>query len=404
MKRQLFVSFALFPFALTAQINFDIYSFTLPEKYTKQAVEKSLVIAAPDDKLSILLIPVKESTNAHFTEFENDWNLFVASKYTVLGFHNRKTTDFNNGWKMTTGQSKVQQGEQMMWIQIRNFIKNKKKATLVFFAVDDKQQTNIQQFIYGLSLSDAAVVTNNTNPVNNQPNINNTNLTENKGIEVWMGVKSGAFNMSNDYYSGNYYDLSKNRMSYIVTYPDGNYTAREMPKEGLLYFNINSPDASAYTWGKYTKTSKGIYIKSSFEDKNLAYLTKDKLQEPGWVNPYYKCKPVDGLKPDGSWSYIPNSEKDPYYDEPGCRQVIYFTKDGKFTDRGVFISDCRYPDKYPEDAPGEGTYEIKKFSLILKYNDGRTVYKSFTGALANDPFSQNDVLYIGRIAFFKRKK
>lgn len=391
--------------SLFSQEKFDVYRFSIPANYKQQVAEKSVVLSTPDDKLSILLIPAKQAGNDNFSEFGSDWELFVTAKYTVLGFPNRKTTDFTGGWKMTTGQSKVQNGEQSMWVQLRNFIKNRKKATILFFAVDDKQQTAIQQFVSSLHLSDSVYALAETKPAgdNSVQSKIKYDSSQQKVVEVWMQVKTGAFNMSNDYYFGNYYDLSKNRMAYRVFFPDGNYTASEMPAEGLLFFNINSADAPQYTWGKYSRSADGITVKSAYENKKLNYLTKDKLEDPGWSNPLYKCKPVDGLKLDGSWSYIPNSEKDPYYDEPGCRPVIYFTKDGKFNDRGVFVSDCRYPNQYPENVPGEGTYEIKNFSLVLNYNDGRTIYKSFTAALGNNPFARNEIIYIRRNAFFKRK-
>jgi len=137
-----------------AQQQFDVYTFSVPKEYKSQAASGNLVLSSPDDRLSILLIKAKNIANNPYEEFDGDWNTFVTSKYQVLGSANRKTTDFSNGWKMTTGQSYVRNGEQRMWVQIRNFTKAGSKASTIYFAVDDQQEAAIQNFIGTLSLSD----------------------------------------------------------------------------------------------------------------------------------------------------------------------------------------------------------------------------------------------------------
>lgn len=399
--------FFLSSFLLAAQQQFDIYSFNIPQGYSAQINGESMVITSPDEKISLLLIPVRQCNDIAYVEFGKDWSQFVSSKYTVLGFPNRVTTRFPDGWEMTTGQAKVVNGEVTMWIQLRNFTKSDKKATIIIFAIDENQQESVRNFMSGLSLSDTPKTISPRAAVDNRKEASpvpepQAQITNNK-VEVWMRIKSGAWNMSAGYYTGNYYDLSANRMAYTVLFPDGSYTGNEIPRTGLSGFSKNVPEAAGYTWGAYTRQGGILHIKSDYEDLNLVYRSDAVLENPSSSFLYYRCKPVDGLKLNGSWSYIPNSVNDPYYDEPGCRQVIFFRDDMTFSDRGAFVSDCRYPGRDPQEAPGNGTYSISNFTLFLRYDDGRIIRKSFTGALMNDPLKDNRIIYIGGINFFKRE-
>ena len=393
-------------FGASGQSAFDVYSFKIPDGYKAERTDQSLILSAPDGKLSILLLPSKPYTDIAYTEFGNDWAQYVTSKYSVLGFPNRTTSPFLNQWEMTTGQAKVFNDEVTLWIQLRNFTREGKKATILFFAVDDKQQETIKTFINDLRLNDTtSELPSKLNTTDNTgQNIGAPQNVIHEGFEIWMRIKIGAWNMSNGVYGGNYYDLSKNRMGYTILFPDGSYTGDEIPGKGFIGFSRNAPEASGYTWGKYIKQGNTLSLKSDYEDTKLVFRAADVLENSSSSFLYYKCKMVDGLRLNGSWSYVPNSENDPYYDEPGCRQVIYFKDDMTFDDRGIFVSDCNYPNRYPQDAPGKGIYSISNFTLILRYEDGRVVHKSFTGALMNDPFINNDIIYIGGNNFFRRKK
>jgi len=80
---------------------------------------------------------------------------------------------------------------------------------------------------------------------------------------------------------------------------------------------------------------------------------------------------VDGLKLEGRWQ-LPGAER---------KRRIEFTAAGRFKDDGL-LEDVGYLPvpawggsrevAYPRPpARGEGTYEIRDFTLLLKYDDGR---------------------------------
>jgi hypothetical protein len=117
---------------------------------------------------------------------------------------------------------------------------------------------------------------------------------------------------------------------------------------------------------------------------------------------FHRCPSVDGLRLEGSWTtwFDP---KDPELDRkpPGQRPIIHFTRDGRFVDDGVFSAfDTGRPGGV--DNPGRGRYQLRDYTLILQFDDGRVRHEAFTGLLGSDPATANDVIYIRKWAMKKR--
>ena len=66
----------------------------------------------------------------------------------------------------------------------------------------------------------------------------------------------------------------------------------------------------------------------------------------------------------------------------GKTPLLSFTADGKFTDDGALK--ILYHDYVacvnPCNAPGSGTYDVKNYSIIFNYSDGRRVKLAFLGS------------------------
>jgi hypothetical protein len=80
---------------------------------------------------------------------------------------------------------------------------------------------------------------------------------------------------------------------------------------------------------------------------------------------------VDGARFDGTWVF-----KDQYLDgrpDP----AITFTPTGQFADRGA-VGVLNHGNSYGE-PPGAGTYEVKSFTLTLRFSDGRRYRIAFPG-------------------------
>ncbi|MCC7377905.1 MAG: hypothetical protein IT255_00930, partial [Chitinophagaceae bacterium] len=72
-----------------------------------------------------------------------------------------------------------------------------------------------------------------------------------------------------------------------------------------------------------------------------------------------------------------------------------------FTDYGFFVTNLSNPNEAADRKPGKGTYAIKNFTLLLKYDDGRMVYKALTGAGSINPAKVDKVVYINENPCYK---
>lgn len=152
------------------------------------------------------------------------------------------------------------------------------------------------------------------------------------------------------------------------------YFGPKFPTEGLDELNSRiPPELYPRNWGTYTfSNGKGI-LKMLFADipfkieNSKLIVTKNQRD---W--PFYKLNSVDGARFHGTYVMSEAYEKIP---------SISFTNDGKFTDNGVVR--VLYHDNTncinPGFVPGSGTYEVKNYSVLFNYTDGRKVRIAFLG-------------------------
>jgi hypothetical protein len=113
----------------------------------------------------------------------------------------------------------------------------------------------------------------------------------------------------------------------------------------------------------------------------------------------FRAKDVTGAKLDGLYTWWTNAE-DASLAGPGCQPLVSFTPDGRFDDRGGFATPCTSaPDP---NAPGTGTYEIRDYSLVLSYSDGRTVKHVITAPVNADLRTDNSRALIMRRTWQRR--
>ncbi len=57
-----------------------------------------------------------------------------------------------------------------------------------------------------------------------------------------------------------------------------------------------------------------------------------------------------------------------------------------------------------DDRPGSGRYELRDFTVILRYDDGRVRHEGFTGFMGADPARMDDRIFIRRAPLQKRPR
>ena len=163
-------------------------------------------------------------------------------------------------------------------------------------------------------------------------------------------------------------------------------------------FDYNASDLGYYEISGSNAKSKWY---SNVDWSTIKFKSNDQIE----INsqPYYRCKPVDGLKLEGTWTSYANPNDPSLDDGNGAKSMISFSKNGSFTDYGIFVSilDQTVFDR-PKTQPGSGTYSINNFCLTLNYSNGTTRRISFSGYLGTDLFSNDNTICLQNLKFRKR--
>ena len=153
------------------------------------------------------------------------------------------------------------------------------------------------------------------------------------------------------------------------------YFGPVFPLEGLDGLNTRiSPELNTRHWGTYTFSNGRGVIQLPFG--NIPIRTEgDKLiitkNQTEW--PFYKLNSVDGATFNGTYVLSEVNGKIP---------SIAFTSNGRFTDNGALkvLYHAHVDCINPAAAPGSGTYEVKDYSVLFTYSDGRRIKLAFLGA------------------------
>ncbi len=144
---------------------------------------------------------------------------------------------------------------------------------------------------------------------------------------------------------------------FLVLYDDGiGYWHSFLPEQGL--HQLHRP---SLTFGRYNYVVAGNSGKLMSDNKD--YLMS--MKEVGLTldgDDYYPLPSVDNLMLEGSWyrsDFYLEIKKGSY-----TFGYLTFTKEGTFKDEGML-------DTCSDIKAGQGTYQIKDYTLILKFTDGR---------------------------------
>jgi hypothetical protein len=171
------------------------------------------------------------------------------------------------------------------------------------------------------------------------------------------------------------------KVTQLIFFSNGQaFFGNTFPVEGLDELNTwVKAENNRRDWGTYTfSNGKGV-LKLPYADiplrmeNNKLIVTTNKTDH-GFI----KTKSVDGARFTGSYVL---SSKNFLGGESGRTPLISFTADGKFTDNGAIAVLCHeYNDCINAGKdPGTGTYEVKNYSVVFNYTDGRKIKIAFTG-------------------------
>jgi hypothetical protein len=152
------------------------------------------------------------------------------------------------------------------------------------------------------------------------------------------------------------------------------YFGPKFPGEGLDALDTRVlSELHRRDWGTYTFSNGRGILKMPYADIPLR-MEGDKLiiTANKTDHKFFQMPSVDGARFNGTYVMSKAYEKIP---------VISFTADGRFIDKGAIkvlcheYSDCLNPGL----LPGSGTYEVKNYSILFNYTDGRKIKIAFLG-------------------------
>ncbi len=204
------------------------------------------------------------------------------------------------------------------------------------------------------------------------------NNTSNNIEGIWMVYRNNFPNTTMDFYK-------------MVFYKNG-ISSEWVPKTGLDNYDPNSePDKNTQRYSfNGTSGSNKSGPDLQYEDELLLKSTNE-LKIGSYV--YMRCASVNNKKLNASYTSYgdpkdPTLQSLPY----GQKPVITFNSDGTFLDEGLFNTAYILD---PQPAPGSGTYEIKNFSIIMKYSDNRIRKCSIHGIFSKDILESDKIFLEG---------
>ena len=224
------------------------------------------------------------------------------------------------------------------------------------YYAEDRQQykTAIDNFLFSVQFTDG------------QEPVLQPGTTHGNGIiGVWQGISLQTTATSGIRY---------NVFSPIFLSNGQAYFGPKFPTDGLNGLDSRiPPELYRRDWGTYTFSNGRGVLKMPYADipmrmeGNTFIITANQTDHK-----FYQLPSVDGARFNGTYVMSEAFGKIP---------VITFTADGRFTDNGAIrilyheYNDCINPGL----TPGSGTYEVKDYSIIFNYTDGRKIKIAFLG-------------------------
>lgn len=377
---------------------FDAVSFTPPPGWAAAQDRDHVTFTFIDSAArTYVMLAVYNSTLGSGDaerDFSSEWNEVVAKSFSAGSAPRSTTGQSRAGLKFREGSAQVrQQNGQPSYVRLLVFSADGRCFSVMLVATNEKalqsRQAEVQSFID--SLRPASPSGTSARP--QEPVQGSAAPRSGSGITgVWMGFKT---------YVGDYEPHAR----WYTFYDDGQ-VFEDIPRTGLAGFNreASKTDSGQKSyWGQYTFangagsiTKPGVNYPEALQSEGADKLKIDSFH-------FYRCQEVNGLRLQGAWTSMANPN-DPALDRlpVGQRPVFRFSSDGKFSDEGVFATFLKSGDPR-QDAAGAGVYEVRDFTLILRFADGRVKQLAITAMLGVNAAASNDTLFISRSPFHKRK-
>jgi hypothetical protein len=386
--------------------SFGITSFTPPSGWDSALGGDHITFTFIDQSAgSYVMLAVYESTSRSGDpekDFASEWKNVVVKSFSEAPAPRSVSNRTKSGLEFREGGANVSKNGAVSYVRLMVFPSERKMFSVLAVASHqgafEGKQAVVRSFLDSMKIA-AQPASTGRPPVTLGTSSSGSSGAIGAGgaprsgsgiTGVWLGFKAN-------------YPSYEPRPRWYVFYEDGT-VFEDLPRSGLAGFNrqVSKTDSGQHSyWGSYSVAGSSATITKP----GVNYPEKIVVENPGKIKIdglyFNRCRPVDGLRLQGAWTSYANPN-DPSLDRlpRGKSPVFHFTSDGKFIDDGVlavFLSEGH------ADQAGSGEYEIRDFTLVLRYSDGRIKTLAFSGLCPGDASTSNDLIFIGRSGFRKRK-
>lgn len=406
MKREWILPSIVVSFFLAGAIRaetFDLATFAPPAGWQMQNKGSAMYLASVDEARNtyclIFIYPSQASTGSLSQDFAREWQNFQQRGFSVDAVPPAAERRSSAGLRYLEGSAVARQDTTPLFARLLVFPAGARVQSVLLLGPNREAflaySSQVDRFLGSLRFASPGAGGESRvdiPPVVPQAPTPDTGGFSGGGIAgVWMGFTTGI---------GSYEPSPR----WYTFYDDGTVFT-DLPGDGLLGFDRRASQAGgnqANYWGTYAVSGGAGAIRRPGVNVpiRIKVLSANQIQLDN--DTFYHCVRMDGLLLDGSWTSFANP-RDPDLARlpPGRKPVITLARDGRFADEGVFAAflHSSYSDDDPRDRAGAGTYEIRNYTLVLHYSDGRVKQVAFTALLGADPARSSDILFLRRSRF-----
>jgi hypothetical protein len=390
----------LSPLGMAQTRTFDGLSYTPPSGWTYEEYQDRVAYSHSDQAQGryclIMVYRAQPGSGDAAADFKSQWQGIVARNYVSESVPHPTTARSADGYPFAMAGTMVKRKDGGSFAALLLVFALKDRAQSVMIASADEAglqayQPQIGSFITSISFG---------RPLAGGPAF--------PAPSVRAGREAGSFRgseIAGVWMAFKIYEYGSGPAPRWVTFYGDGQVFEDIPETGYMGFDRAASRSSSSRggyWGTYTySTGAGVITKPGVNIPTK--ITARKTNEIALDDvPYERCPPVDGLRLQGSWTSYANPG-DPGLDRlpSGQKPIIAFSRDGRFVDEGIFATFLT-PSSMTSRTAGSGTYEIRDYTLILRYSDGRVEQVSITGFLGADLSSHDQTIYLARSKFNKR--
>jgi hypothetical protein len=367
---------------------FGAMNYRAPAGWSEQIFEDGVVFKPLDlpagEQLAVQIMTPLNATGTLEQALQQSYDeaatMYKGSKMNFAGGANYQKTDAQksfNGWDYIRGKGgiqvengtpyKTELGLEVFVVKVNGrfervaILESRKNCNLSRYYSSDRisYRSGIEDFLFSLQFTDFAVPALRAGSAKG-PGI----------IGVWQGISLAVGATS----IGDTLGVRYKVFSPIFLSNGQAYFGPKFPTQGLNGLDTRiPPELHRRDWGTYTFSNGRGVLKMPYADIPLRVEGDKLVITPNQTDHrFFKLTPVDDATFNGTYALSALNGKIP---------SITFTSDGRFTDNGAIkvlyheYIDCLNP----AVATGSGTYEVRDYSVLFSYSDGRKIKIAFLG-------------------------